>query len=96
MKLKDLFLEEKNYIVGIEIPNTNYMLFIEGLNEFGESINREFNINNIKTFCIELLKEEINNVYEFYEDIDPTGITLDETKEDLIEKTINLLNGDVE
>lgn len=91
-KLEDLFNENKEYIIYIPIPNTKYFLYIEGLNEFGEVINdKHFNINNIKTFCIELFEEQSDGIMEFYETIDPFGINLNENIEDLIEKTINYI-----
>lgn len=97
MKIKDLLIKEKSYIVNIEIPKTNYVLFVECLNEFGEMIQEEFKeekCSNINNLCVELFKRNENGVFEYYETIDVYDINANEKIDDLIEKTLNLLEGE--
>lgn len=58
MTIEKLFVEKESYI--LELPlNEKYKLFIEGLSENGEAISTEnFNVNNIKKFCIEIINAE--------------------------------------
>ena len=81
MTLKDLFTSKAHYIV--EIPlNHGFHLFIEGLDENGcTNTVEEFDINNVKNFCIEL----IDNNGEVVEEIDRLWVTLDTTVEKLKE-----------
>ena len=83
--LKDLFIKENSYITTLKIDE-EYHLYIEGLTENNEAIqDEEFNINNIKKFCIELFDEDYIETIESYD------ITLDEKLDDLKEKTKNLI-----
>ncbi len=90
MTLKDIFNDNKSYIIEINIPDSNFILFIEGLTENGETINEMFKLNNIKQLCIELLQVK-NGIAEYYETIDSAGITINEKVSDIIEKTTNLI-----
>jgi hypothetical protein len=89
MTIKDLFLKENNYIVEVEI-NESYHLFIEGLTEYGEMIDGNFDIDKIENLLVEIIGEDVvGNLF---------GITLADTvesvmakaKEKIKEKTNNL------
>lgn len=57
MTIEELFEKEGSYI--LELPlNDKYVLFVEGLDENGFAIQKDFNIKNIKTFCIEIINPE--------------------------------------
>ena len=57
-QLKDLFIKEESYVVTISI-NKDFYLWIEGLNN-GYSIYKDFDLNNINSFCIELFSPSIH------------------------------------
>ena len=84
--LKDLFSEKANYVV--ELPlNAEYHLFIEGLDEYGgTNTAREFNADNIKTLCVELIDSD----GEYVETVDNIGVTLETDIERLKEIALNL------
>jgi hypothetical protein len=90
--IKDLFIENEEYILPIiEIPNTNYGLFVEGLDNNGCSIDTCFNINKVKNILVELMvMEEKDKIYDYVETV-ADKICLDNTIEELIEKTKYLL-----
>lgn len=90
--IKDLFIENEEYILPIiEIPNTNYGLFVEGLDNNGCSIDACFNINKVKNILVELMvMEEEDKIYDYVETV-ADEIYLDNTIEELIEKTKYLL-----
>ena len=91
MTLKDLFLKEKEYIIAIKI-NENYHLFVEGLDKNGcTNTCEEFNIANIKTFCIELIETKSQ---DYLTTLDSYGITLNENVENLVTKAIQYLGED--
>ena len=92
MTLKELFIANESYIVGIDI-NEEYYLFCEGLDKNGcTNVDLDnFDINNIKNLCLELFKK---NSSEYIETIDSYGIDLTETVDILKEKTLNLISGD--
>lgn len=57
LTLKDLFDEEKDFIV--ELPlNNDYYLFVEGLDKFGCSIIGTFDTKRIRKFCVELIDND--------------------------------------
>lgn len=64
-----------------EIPlNEHFHLFIEGLDENGcTNAHKEFDINNIKAFCVEIIDDN----GEYVKTIDVLGVTLDTTIERL-------------
>ena len=78
--LRHLFMAYKTYIIEILIDEKHYF-FVEGLDENGctNTVREEFNIDNIKNFCIEV----IDNDGEVVNEIDRIGITLDTTVEEL-------------
>lgn len=69
--LKDLFLAKNSYITEFPI-NNRFHLFIEGLSENRCSILDDFDIGNIKAFCVELIDDG-----EYLVAIDDRGISLD-------------------
>lgn len=81
-----LFNANKTYTLEIPINKEHY-LFIEGLNENGctNTYLDEFNINNIKNFCIELFDS-----VDVVDDIDSIGVTLNTTIEELKARVNNL------
>ena len=82
--LKDLFLKKQTYIITISY-NNKYYLYIEGLGEYGCSIiNDTFNINEIKTFCIEIIEKRTHEESDY--SIDTYNITLDTTIKELFKK----------
>lgn len=90
MNIYEKFKENNAYIFELQIPKTKYYLFVEGLNEFGESILGEFCLNKIKKLCIELCENTCEGG-EFVETIDTCNIGLLETLDSLIIKTLNLI-----
>ncbi|MDD3225858.1 MAG: hypothetical protein PHX70_14360 [Clostridium sp.] len=54
MTIKDLMVEEQEYIVEYRISE-NYYLYIEGLNN-GCVINGKFNANNIESLLVEIIR----------------------------------------
>ena len=81
-KLRYVFESKSNYIVEVPIDE-EYHIFIEGLDENGcTNTGEEFNIDNIKNFCIEVIDSD----GEVVDEIDRVGITLDTTIEELKER----------
>ena len=80
--LHRLFTANQTYVLEIPIDEKHH-IFVEGLSEYGETnTDKEFNADNIKTFCIEL----IDNEGEYVKTLDNVGITLDTTIEELKER----------
>ena len=68
-KIKDLFNYTKQYIC--EYPmDDEYFFYIEGLNENGESILGDFDINNIKNVIVELHKIYQDDYSDYIESLD--------------------------
>lgn len=82
--LKDLFLKERTYIITIPY-NNKYYLYIEGLCEYGGCIiNNNFDIKEIKTFCIEIIEKRTHEASDY--SIDTYNLTLDTTIKELFKK----------
>ena len=83
-KLRYLFSLKANYIIEIPI-NEEFHFFVEGLDSNGcTNTHKEFNIDNIKNFCIEVIDSD----GEYVETIDNIGVTLDTTIEELKERVL--------
>ncbi len=83
MTLKELFEKEQDYQLIIKIPKSRYSLYVEGLNEFGEMISNDFDIEKIKTFCIEIFDSE---ELDYIATIDSFNIKLTDNINTLFEK----------
>ena len=80
--LRHFFMTDQTYIIEIPI-NEKFHFFVEGLDENGcTNTGEEFNIDNIKNFCIEVIDSD----GEVVDEIDRIGITLDTTIEELKER----------
>ena len=84
MKIKDLFIEKKSYIVEYPLNHDCY-LFIEALDENGCSIMREFNIDEVKNVLVELSDDCGYYIETLY------GITLDTTIKEVVQQASLLL-----
>jgi hypothetical protein len=81
---RHLFVADQTYIIEVPIDE-EYHLFIEGLDENGcTNTGEEFNIDNIKNFCIEVIDGDGEIVDEI--DTDWLWVTLDTTIEELKER----------
>lgn len=92
--LKDLFLENKNYILPIiEIPDTKYGIWVEGLDEDNCTINGEFDIYKIENILVEIfVMEEENKTYDYVETFN-NQVKITEKIQDLIDKSKEYLGG---
>ena len=81
-QLKDLFIKEESYVVTIDI-NKDFYLWIEGLNN-GCSIYKDFDLNNINSFCIELF----NSQGEYLETLDNINLSLTDYVSEIVKRYV--------
>ena len=90
MTLKELFNNIKQYNFNIKIEGTEYILYIEGLNKYGQTIydydqeDFDFDITKIKNVLIELcVHSDIFDGYDYVTTITNPNITLDTQIEEI-------------
>ena len=66
---REFFNDKKQYVCEYRVDE-HYLLYIEGLTEYGECILGEFDINNIKNVIVELHEIYKDDYLDFIETLD--------------------------
>lgn len=88
MRIKDLFINQKSYIVEEKLLNNDCYLYIEALDEYGAVINGNFNADKIKNVLVELSDD-----CGYYIDT-LSDVCVDMELEQVVKKALPLLGGD--
>ena len=88
-KIKDLFNDKKQYVCEYKVSD-KYLLYIEGLDENGECILGDFDINNIKNVIVELHGIYKDDYLDYIDSLDGP-FKLDTNFEDIIKETKEII-----